>query len=38
MRFGQWNFKEVDLLNEYNLLTAKPGIYLVNMSEKDFIR
>mmetsp|Transcript_13523 Transcript_13523/g.41049 ORF Transcript_13523/g.41049 Transcript_13523/m.41049 type:complete len:401 (+) Transcript_13523:84-1286(+) len=38
VRFGQWNTKEVDLLNEYNLLTGKPGVYLVNMSEKDFLR
>jgi len=29
---------QVELLNEYNLLTGKPGIYLVNMSETDFLR
>jgi len=38
IRFGTWSFKEVDTLNEYNLLTAKPGVFLVNMSEKDFTR
>jgi len=38
IRFGEWTGKEIDLLNEYNLLTAKPGIFLVNMSEKDFLR
>jgi obg-like ATPase 1 len=38
IRFGSWNNKEIDVLNEYNLLTAKTGIYLVNMSEKDFLR
>ena len=37
-RFGQWSSKEVDVLNEYNLLTSKPALYLVNMSEKDFLR
>ena len=25
-------------INELHLLTAKPALYLVNMSEKDFIR
>jgi len=28
----------VDILNEYQLLTAKPVVYLVNLSEKDFAR
>jgi obg-like ATPase 1 len=37
-RFGIWTTKEVDVLNELNLLTAKKGIYLVNMSEKDYLR
>ena len=32
------HISQVDLLNEYNLLTGKPGVYLVNMSEKDFLR
>eukprot|EP00965_Chrysotila_dentata_P224870 6194437-Pleurochrysis_carterae.AAC.2 len=30
--------RQIDILNEYNLLTAKPCLYLVNMSEKDFLR
>uniref|UniRef100_A0A7S4EWG4 Obg-like ATPase 1 n=1 Tax=Chrysotila carterae TaxID=13221 RepID=A0A7S4EWG4_CHRCT len=38
VRFGDWSGKEIDILNEYNLLTAKPCLYLVNMSEKDFLR
>ena len=37
-RFGTWTVKEIDVLNELNLLTAKKGIYLVNMSEKDYLR
>lgn len=38
VRFGEWTNKDIDVLNDYNLLTAKPAIYLVNMSEKDLIR
>ena len=37
-RFGTWNPKETDALNEYNLLTSKAALHLVNMSEKDFLR
>jgi len=38
VRFGTWNTKETDVLNDLHLLTAKPAMYLINMSEKDFIR
>jgi obg-like ATPase 1 len=38
VRFGDYNLKEIDVVNPLNLLTAKPQIYLVNMSEDDFIR
>ncbi|CAB5292575.1 unnamed protein product [Rhizophagus irregularis] len=38
VRKGDWNNKEVDIINALQLLTAKPVIYLVNLSEKDFIR
>mmetsp|Transcript_27168 Transcript_27168/g.90916 ORF Transcript_27168/g.90916 Transcript_27168/m.90916 type:complete len:400 (-) Transcript_27168:393-1592(-) len=34
----KWGFKEIDVLNELQLLTAKPAMYLVNMTEKDFLR
>jgi len=34
----KWGYKEIDLLNTLQLLTAKPAMYLVNMSEKDFLR
>jgi len=37
-RFGEWNLKEIEMLNEYELLTAKPVIYLLNLSEEDFIK
>lgn len=29
---------QVDILNKHLLLTSKPVIYLVNLSEKDYIR
>ncbi|KAG8908003.1 hypothetical protein FRB99_001169 [Tulasnella sp. 403] len=38
VRKAEWNNKEVDVVNSLQLLTAKPVIYLVNLSEKDFIR
>ena len=38
IRFESWNAKETEIINELHLLTAKPALYLVNMSEKDFIR
>ena len=38
IRFESWNAKETDVINDLHLLTAKPALYLVNMSEKDFIR
>ncbi|SCW04567.1 LAFE_0H16402g1_1 [Lachancea fermentati] len=33
-----WTPKEVEVINSMFLLTAKPSIYLINLSEKDFIR
>lgn len=33
-----WGAKEVEIINKLLLLTAKPVIYLINLSEKDFIR
>ncbi|KAK3582652.1 hypothetical protein CHS0354_001700 [Potamilus streckersoni] len=33
-----WDAKEIDILNQHLFLTAKPVIYLVNLSEKDYIR
>lgn len=38
VRFAEWKGEEVETLNQYLLLTAKPVIYLVNLSEKDYIR
>jgi len=33
-----WGPKEVEIINSMQLLTAKPSIYLINLSEKDYIR
>eukprot|EP00388_Colpodella_angusta_P017522 GDKJ01043282.1.p1 GENE.GDKJ01043282.1~~GDKJ01043282.1.p1 ORF type:complete len:368 (+),score=97.73 GDKJ01043282.1:205-1308(+) len=38
IRDCQWDDKEIDVLNTANFLTAKPVVYLVNMSENDFVR
>jgi len=35
---GTWSAKDIEILNEHLFLTAKPVIYLVNLSEKDFKR
>ena len=39
VRTGEWNTPEIDLikLKLPNIITTKPCIYLVNMSEADFI-
>ncbi|XP_051260981.1 obg-like ATPase 1 isoform X4 [Dicentrarchus labrax] len=36
--YQDWNDKEIEVLNKYLFLTSKPMIYLVNLSEKDYIR
>lgn len=33
-----WTSKEVEVINSMLLLTAKPSIYLINLSERDYIR
>jgi len=38
VRKGDWTPKEVEAINTLFLLTAKPVVYLINLSEKDFIR
>lgn len=38
VRLVEWNNREVEVLNTLTLITAKPVVYLVNMSEKDYIR
>ncbi|XP_066940827.1 obg-like ATPase 1 isoform X2 [Macrobrachium rosenbergii] len=38
VRFCDWDAKEIEVLNKHLLITSKPMIYLVNLSEKDYIR
>merc|ERR1712020_613893 len=38
IRFADWSANDVEVLNKHLLITAKPMIYLINLSEKDFIR
>ncbi|XP_043931289.1 obg-like ATPase 1 [Protopterus annectens] len=38
VRFNEWNDKEIEVLNKHLFLTSKPMMYLVNLSEKDYIR
>jgi len=38
VRKGDWSNKELDVVNGLQLLTAKPVTYLVNLSEKDYVR
>jgi obg-like ATPase 1 len=35
---GDWSAKDVEILNKHMFLTAKSVVYLVNLSENDFIR
>ncbi|CAO0801664.1 unnamed protein product [Mucor circinelloides] len=38
VRHGTWTNKEIEVINGLHLITAKPVIYLANLSEKDFLR
>jgi len=38
VRFGDWKPGEVEYVNELQMLSAKPVVYLVNMSEDDYIK
>ena len=38
VRFGTWDQKEIVELNKHLLITSKPMVYLLNLSEKDYIR
>ncbi|KAH9886836.1 putative GTP-binding protein [Xylariomycetidae sp. FL2044] len=38
VRAGTWTPKEVEVINTLFLLSAKPVVYLVNLSEKDYTR
>lgn len=38
VRFGDWSSAEIEWLNSVMFITAKPVVYLVNLSERDYIR
>ncbi|CAH1960897.1 unnamed protein product [Acanthoscelides obtectus] len=38
IRFGDWDSKDIEVLNKYLFLTSKPALYLVNLAEKDYIK
>ncbi|CAG0915742.1 unnamed protein product [Notodromas monacha] len=38
LRFKDWNEKDIEVLNRFLFITSKPIVYLVNLSEKDYIR
>jgi len=38
IRHQEWNSKEVEILNTYQFFTAKPVIYLLNLSDEDYMR
>lgn len=38
IRFGDWNQADIEILNKHLFITAKSMLYLVNLSEKDYIR
>jgi len=38
IRLVEWKAAEIEVLNSLQLLTAKPVVYIVNMSEKDYFK
>jgi len=38
IRTGEWNYQEVQILNEALLLSSKPVVYLANLSKTDYLR
>lgn len=38
VKLGQWSDEDIEILNRYNFLTAKPSVYLLNVSEDDYAR
>ena len=38
VRFGDWTAHDVEVLNKFQLLTAKEVVYLVNLSKRDYLR
>ena len=38
VRFGDWNERDIEVLNKHLFNTSKPMIYLLNMPEEDYIK
>jgi len=38
IRLADWKLTDVEVINSLSLLTSKPVVYIVNMSEKDYIK
>uniref|UniRef100_A0A6G1S7E2 Obg-like ATPase 1 n=1 Tax=Aceria tosichella TaxID=561515 RepID=A0A6G1S7E2_9ACAR len=38
VRFGEWAATDIEILNRHLFITAKPMIYLINLSENDYIK
>ena len=38
IKFHDWNDKDIEVLNKHLLLTSKPVVYLLNMSEAEYIK
>ena len=37
VRDGSWNGKEIEVLNKYLFMSAKPIVYLVNIGRDEYI-
>ncbi len=35
---GEWSAKDIEFLNQHNFITAKPVVYIINISEEDYIK
>lgn len=38
VRDGEWSAKDIEWLNNHNFITSKPVVYIVNISEDDYIK
>ena len=38
IRFNDWHEKDIEVLNKHLFNTSKPMVYLLNMSEEDYIK
>jgi obg-like ATPase 1 len=38
VRDGEWSAKDIEWLNNHNFITAKPVVYIANISEEDYVK